>query len=94
MYISHEMNKHNCQLCKYEFLGRCFKSGEDVSLDNEPCGEYEFAGTEERLHEIESKNLLISGSSSYSDTPTDWGICNYDGWENLWEFTRWFKRCI
>ena len=58
MHITHEMNKHNCQLCKYEFLGRCLKNGEDVSWDNEPCDEYEFAGTKERLQEIESRKLI------------------------------------
>jgi hypothetical protein len=52
------MNKHNCQLCKNEFLGRCLgkEYGKDVSLNNEPCDEYKFGGTEERLHEIESSN--------------------------------------
>ena len=39
MHITHEMNMHNCQLCRKEWLGRCFgkKYGKDVSVDNEPC---------------------------------------------------------
>ena len=53
------MNRHNCQLCKYEFLGRCLYEnnyGKDVSLENEPCSNYKFAGSPERLKEIESNN--------------------------------------
>lgn len=56
MNISREQNKHNCQLCKSEWLGRCFNArnhGKDVSIDNEPCESYEFDGTPERLAEIE-----------------------------------------
>ena len=58
MHITHEMNKHNCQLCKKEFLGRCFgeRFGTDVSVDNEPCDGYEFGGSEKRLREIERNN--------------------------------------
>ena len=39
MHITKEMNMHNCQLCRKEWLGRCFgkKYGKDVSVDNEPC---------------------------------------------------------
>lgn len=50
------MNMHNCQLCRKEWLGRCFgkKYGKDVSVDNEPCKCYEFGGSEERLKEIEN----------------------------------------
>lgn len=35
MHITHEMNMHNCQLCRKEWLGRCFgkKYGKDVSVD-------------------------------------------------------------
>ena len=56
MHITHEMNMHNCQLCRKEWLGRCFgkKYGKDVSVDNEPCKCYEFGGSEERLKEIEN----------------------------------------
>lgn len=56
MQITYEMNKHNCQLCQKEWLGRCFggRFGKDVSIDNEPCNEYKFGGSEERLREIES----------------------------------------
>lgn len=56
MHITHEMNMHNCQLCRKEWLGRCFgkKCGKDVSVDNEPCKCYEFGGSEERLKEIEN----------------------------------------
>ena len=56
MYITKEMNMHNCQLCRKEWLGRCFgkKYGKDVSVDNEPCKCYEFGGSEERLKEIEN----------------------------------------
>lgn len=70
MYISYEMNKHNCQLCKHEFLGRCLgkKYGEDVSLDNEPCDEYEFGGTEARLHEIESQESEVKHYEPKSET--------------------------
>jgi len=54
--ITHEMNMHNCQLCKKEWLGRCFgkKYGKDVSVDNEPCKCYKFGGSKERLKEIEN----------------------------------------
>lgn len=53
--ITPEMNMHNCQLCRKEWLGRCVGKyrGKDVSLDNEPCDSYEFAGTAQRLKEIE-----------------------------------------
>lgn len=56
MHITKEMNMHNCQLCRKEWLGRCFgkKYGKDVSVDNEPCKCYEFGGSEERLKEIEN----------------------------------------
>lgn len=56
MHITHEMNMHNCQLCRKEWLGRCFgkKYGKDVSVDNELCKCYEFGGSEERLKEIEN----------------------------------------
>lgn len=56
--ITHEMNKHNCQLCQLEYLGRCFGKyrGKDVSVENEPCEDYKFGGTEERLLEIENSN--------------------------------------
>lgn len=56
MNITHEMNMHNCQLCKKEWLGRCFgkKYGKDVSVDNEPCKCYKFGGSKERLKEIEN----------------------------------------
>lgn len=56
MHITHKMNMHNCQLCKKEWLGRCFgkKYGKDVSVDNEPCKCYEFDGSKERLKEIEN----------------------------------------
>ena len=59
MHITHEMNMHNCQLCRKEWLGRCFgkKYGKDVSVDNEPCKCYEFGGSKERLKEIENNNL-------------------------------------
>lgn len=56
-HISHEMNKHNCQLCVNEYLGRCWYTsnyGKDVSTENEPCSHYEFGSTEERLKEIEN----------------------------------------
>lgn len=55
MHITPEQNKHNCQLCRKEWLGRCFgkKYGEDVSGNNQPCECYEFGGTQERLAEIE-----------------------------------------
>lgn len=55
MNITHDMNKHNCQLCKFEWLGRCMGQhyGADVSVDNEPCAYYVFGGSEERLKEIE-----------------------------------------
>ena len=54
--ITKEMNMHNCQLFRKEWLGRCFgkKYGKDVSVDNEPCKCYEFGGSEERLKEIEN----------------------------------------
>ena len=57
-YISPEENRHNCQLCEYEWLGRCFNKycGKDVSMDNEPCEFYSFGGSEERLAEIEANN--------------------------------------
>ena len=71
MHITHEMNKHNCQLCNYEFLGRCMKYGEDVSRDNEPCDEYEFAGTEERLHEIESRKLIDKRENFWESEESD-----------------------
>ena len=56
MHITKKMNMHNCQLCRKEWLGRCFgkKYGKDVSVDNEPCKCYEFGGSEERLKEIEN----------------------------------------
>lgn len=56
MHITKEMNMHNCQLCRKEWLGRCFgkKYEKDVSVDNEPCKYYEFGGSEERLKEIEN----------------------------------------
>lgn len=56
MHITHEMNMHNCQLCRKEWFGRCFgkKYGKDVSVDNELCKCYEFGGSEERLKEIEN----------------------------------------
>ena len=80
MYISHEMNKHNCQLCKHEFCGCCLgkKYGEDVSLDNEPCDEYEFGGTEERLHEIETQKSDIEKRKpciNYEDGCEEWAGC-------------------
>lgn len=55
MHITPEQNKHNCQLCRKEWLGRCFgkKYGKDVSVNNQPCKCYEFGGTQERLAEIE-----------------------------------------
>lgn len=56
MRITHEMNMHNCLLCKNEWLGRCCHEkhyGKDVSVDNEPCDSYEYCGTEQRLKEIE-----------------------------------------
>ena len=55
MHIGPSENKHNCQLCKKEFLCRCHGKyyGKDVWTDNEPCDEYEFGGSEERLMEIE-----------------------------------------
>ncbi len=59
--ITYEMNKHNCQLCKKEWLGRCLGShyGKDVSVDNEPCEDYDFGGSAERLAEIEGlKNTV------------------------------------
>ena len=60
MHITPEQNKHNCQLCKSEWLGRCFNDsnhGKDVSVDNEPCNSYEFGGTQERLSEIEKEEV-------------------------------------
>jgi hypothetical protein len=60
MHITPEQNKHNCQLCKSEWLGRCFNGsnyGKDVSVDNEPCNSYEFGGTQERLAEIEKEEV-------------------------------------
>jgi hypothetical protein len=56
MHITHEMNRHNCQLCKHEWLGRCFVEknyGKDVSVENEPCLNYKFNGSYKRLKEIE-----------------------------------------
>lgn len=56
MKITHEMNMHNCQLCRNECLGRCHHDkhyGKDVSVNNVPCDDYEYGGTEERLEEIE-----------------------------------------
>lgn len=56
LHITHEMNMHNCQLCRKEWLGRCFgkKYGKDVSVDNEPCKCYEFGGSKERIKEFEN----------------------------------------
>lgn len=69
MHITHEMNMHNCQLCRKEWLGRCFgkKYGKDVSVDNEPCKCYEFGGSKERLKEIENNIKSI-----------DHEVCDYD----------------
>lgn len=47
--IKPEDNKHNCQLCKTEWLGRCLNNGNDVSVKNKPCQFYVFAGTKEKL---------------------------------------------
>lgn len=57
MHITPEQNMHNCQLCRKEWLGRCFgkKYGKDVSVNNQPCKCYEFGGTQERLAEIEKE---------------------------------------
>lgn len=59
MNITHEMNMHNCQLCKNEWLGRCLGKyyGIDVSIDNEPCDNYEFGGSEQRLKKIENTKM-------------------------------------
>lgn len=58
MKITHGMNMHNCQLCRNEWLGRCYHKkhyGKDVSVDNEPCDDYKYAGSEQRLKEIEQR---------------------------------------
>lgn len=57
--IKHEDNKHNCQLCTHEFLGRCgIGIRNDVSMENEPCDNYHFGGTDERLKEIEGDSVF------------------------------------
>lgn len=58
-HITPEMNLHNCQLCQSEYLGRCLGEhyGIDVSENNEPCTHYKFAGSLERLKEIEGESL-------------------------------------
>lgn len=60
MHITSEMNQHNCQLCKKEWLGRCLGAsyGKDVSIENEPCSSYIFGGTDERLKEIENNGKI------------------------------------
>ena len=61
MYISPDLIMHNCQLCKKEWLGRCFGNhyGQDVSMNNEPCAGYEFGGTAERLQEIKNRENTL-----------------------------------
>ncbi len=63
-HITHEMNMHNCQLCQSEWLGRCLGEhyGADVSVDNEPCNHYKFAGSPERLKEIEGAKCVCNPS--------------------------------
>ena len=49
--------EHNCHLCSYEWLGRCFGKhyGKDVSVDDMPiCTDYKYSGSDEKLKEIES----------------------------------------
>ncbi len=55
MHITHEMNRHNCQLCHYECLGRCFNVysyGKDISWKNKICKNYIYGGSDKRLKEI------------------------------------------
>lgn len=57
--IKPEDNKHNCQLCKTEWLGRCLTTGNDVSIKNKPCQFHVFAGTKEKLEKINKKKGVI-----------------------------------
>jgi|GEM_PF-1932823 len=45
---------HNCLLCGYEWLGRCIPKNKFVTEVHPICDEYWYAGTEERLEEIDS----------------------------------------
>lgn len=67
MNITSEMNMHNCQLCKKEWLGRCYGKlrGKDVSMENKPCSDYEFGGTQERLNQIEQQREYMEMQAMY-----------------------------
>lgn len=75
--------EHNCHLCVYEWLGRCFGKyyGKDVSVDDTPvCEFYLYGGSEERLKEIEEngKNYLNLDKSSYYFLSLGLHHINYD----------------
>lgn len=64
-HIEPNDNKHNCQLCGKEFLGRCHcdktdRFGKDVSMKNTPCEYYDFKGTDKRLKKIEGPDIIQS----------------------------------